>query len=75
MLLNVLAAAFWGTVKRVLQCTVGELLIVPVERVPKGPILDTVAHVVDIHSEGERLEAVTRATEGKPQRGSSKTRI
>lgn len=35
LLLNLLAAAFGGTVQRVLQRTVGELFIVPVQRVPK----------------------------------------
>lgn len=67
LLLNLLAAAFGRTVQRVLQCTVGELFIVSVQRVPKGPILDTVAHVVDIHPERKRVEAVSGATEGKPE--------
>lgn len=66
LLLHLLAAAFGGTIQRVLKCPIGELFVVPVERVPKGPILDTVAHVVDIHFEGKRLEAVY-ATERKPE--------
>lgn len=66
LFLHLLSAAFGGTVQRVLKCSIGELFVVPVERVPKGPILDTIAHVVDIHFEGKRLEAVS-ATERKPE--------
>lgn len=59
MLLKLIGATFGGTIERVLQCTVRELLVVSVQRVPEGPILDTVTHVVNIHLERERCDAVT----------------
>lgn len=59
LLLKLLTTTLGGTIERVLQCTVRELFVVSVQWVTEGPILDTVAHVVDVHPEGERFEAVT----------------
>lgn len=49
------STTLWRTVQRVLQRAVGELFVVPVQRIPEGPILDTIAHVVHIHPEGVRF--------------------
>lgn len=58
LLLLQMVAALGRSIERVLQCSIRELLIVPVQWIPEGTILDTVAHVVHIHPVGERGEAL-----------------
>lgn len=63
LLLN--STTLWRAVQRVLQRAVGELFVVPVQRITEGPILDAIAHVVHIHPEGVRFGGGYRDTRGE----------
>lgn len=52
LLVQLNSTALWWTVQRVLQRSIRELLVVPVQRITERPILDTITHVVHIHLEG-----------------------
>lgn len=54
LLLNT-STALGRTVQRILQRSIGELFVVPIQRIPERPVLDAIAHVVHIHPEGERF--------------------
>lgn len=61
------STALGRTVQRILQRPVGELFIVPVQRIPERPILDAIAHVVHIHPEGGERFGRRGLSAGQPQ--------